>query len=421
VAELIEVLDRFLEAAWVVQRDKALAKGHKRLTRRLAKAFRAQGNLFVKRLAALEGLFPQAGRLQEALGEGDWVGLFDEVGELTLQQFTQPLREEIEASLAAGAQRMVGEVTVQGYSFTLANPRAVAYIQEHGAELVKGIEQTTKNYLRTVLTQAVSEGWSYNRTARAIIERFREFASGKPQQHIDSRAHLIAITELGNAYAEGNLIVARDIAAAGIPMEKAWQTVGDNRVSDGCRENEAAGWIGLEAEFPSGHLRPLRFPGCRCDALYRRAQKAEKQPAVAAEHGGRTFAQELETLERGGVLPIGRLAEAITQHWTGDTENRDVILTGERLIHIRERHPDLRGREREIEQTLLDPDEVQRNKSDGYMAIFYREQPSGYYLRAAVRMQTETSEYKHSLISCRHAKRGEVEAGKGRVVWRKSK
>jgi hypothetical protein len=93
---------------------------------------------------------------------------------------------------------------------------------------------------------------------------------GMPQQHIDSRAHLVAVTETGNAYAEGQLEVAQELAAAGIEMEKAWITVGDDRVTEGCRENEAAGWIGLDDPFPSGHQRPLRFPGCRCDLLTRR-------------------------------------------------------------------------------------------------------------------------------------------------------
>ena len=39
--------------------------------------------------------------------------------------------------------------------------------------------------------------------------------------------------------------------------------------SDGCDENAAAGWLPLAAAFPSGHQRPLRFPGCRCDLLMR--------------------------------------------------------------------------------------------------------------------------------------------------------
>lgn len=106
--------------------------------------------------------------------------------------------------------------------------------------------------------------------AREISSRFEEFAVGKPQQHIDSRAHLVAVTETAEAYEEGNRIAAKQIQQQGITMEKFWLTVKDNRVSDGCDENMDAGWIGIDEAFPSGHQRPPRFPGCRCDTLYRR-------------------------------------------------------------------------------------------------------------------------------------------------------
>jgi uncharacterized protein with gpF-like domain len=135
--------------------------------------------------------------------------------------------------------------------------------------MVTKINDTTRDYLQTIITQATDEGWSYQRTAEAITDRYKEFAIGKPQEHIDSRAHLIAVTETGNAYAEGNLIVAKDLQDAGITMEKAWSTVGDNKVTAECQANEDQGWIPLQDEFLSGHQRPLRFPGCRCDLLTR--------------------------------------------------------------------------------------------------------------------------------------------------------
>jgi hypothetical protein len=123
--------------------------------------------------------------------------------------------------------------------------------------------------LNTILTQAADEGWSYQRTAEAIIDRYKEFAIGKPQEHIDSRAHLIAVTEVGNAYVEGNMIVARDLQDAGVEMEKAWSTVGDSKVTEECKANEAQGFIPIDQPFLSGDMRPLRFPGCRCDLLTR--------------------------------------------------------------------------------------------------------------------------------------------------------
>lgn len=34
-------------------------------------------------------------------------------------------------------------------------------------------------------------------------------------------------------------------------------------------ENDNAGWIPYDQEFPSGHMKPTRFVGCRCNCVYR--------------------------------------------------------------------------------------------------------------------------------------------------------
>ncbi|GAH30166.1 unnamed protein product, partial [marine sediment metagenome] len=44
-----------------------------------------------------------------------------------------------------------------------------------------------------VVTKGVGEGQSYDKVAREIKSRFNQFAVGKPQLHIQSRAHLVAV------------------------------------------------------------------------------------------------------------------------------------------------------------------------------------------------------------------------------------
>ncbi len=172
--------------------------------------------------------------------------------------------------LALGAAEASRNFLIE-LSFNLENPRAVAYLDEYGAELVASIDETTRGYIRTIVSQGVEEGWSYNQMAAAITKRYAEFAVGRPQLHIDSRAHLIAITEIGNAYEAGNAIVVEDLQDSGLQMEKFWQTVNDARVDPECQADQDAGWIPKGDAFPSGHMRPLAHPGCRCTALYRRA------------------------------------------------------------------------------------------------------------------------------------------------------
>lgn len=186
-----------------------------------------------------------------------------------------------QSDLRAAAERAAGEAWLIGaqemarrlnldITFSLDDPAAREYIRSVGADLVSRVDDTTRARLRGLIDAGTSNGWNYNQIAQAIIGEFGEMAVGRPQQHIDSRAHLIAVTELGNAFEDGSLAAARRMAAMGLEMEKKWLTVGDNRVSEGCQVNQNAGWIPLDQPFPSGHDRPLRFPGCRCTALYQR-------------------------------------------------------------------------------------------------------------------------------------------------------
>lgn len=172
-----------------------------------------------------------------------------------------------------GAEDMARRLNID-ITFNLDDPAARAYIRRVGADLVTRVDDTTRARLRRLVEDGTNSGWNYNQIAQSIISEFGEMAVGKPQQHIDSRAHLIAVTELGNAFEDGSLGAARRMAAMGLEMEKKWLTVGDSRVSDGCRTNQAAGWIPIDDAFPSGHDRPLRFPGCRCTALYQRKRSS---------------------------------------------------------------------------------------------------------------------------------------------------
>jgi len=230
---------------------------------KLRKAFKAQAVRFVRKLSSMRGKFA------ESLKPSDWQTAWFGAEEATLKLFSDPIEAAVAKSLGIGALANIADLGLK-MSWNLKNPRAVAYLDNYGAELVKGVNQTTRDALQVILSQAAEEGWSYQRTAEAITERFAEFAVGRPQDHIDSRAHMIAVTEIGNAYVEGNLQVAQSLQSSGIQMEKYWSTVGDDKVSASiCAPNEAQGWIPLDEDFQSGDARPLGHPACRCDLLTR--------------------------------------------------------------------------------------------------------------------------------------------------------
>jgi hypothetical protein len=273
--------------------DEAISRGNQRkkmerlirpLEIAMRKAFRAQGSMLASKMRQVKRYFAEGEdpfkrhdawlnmQFSEALPPAQLNKIWAEVMLETVKLFSLPIDAAVAKALEYGGIAMIAELGM-ALKWDLKNPRAVDYLREYGADLVKGINETTRDMLQTLITQAAEEGWSYKKTAEAIIERFEEFAVGKPQAHIDSRAHLIAVTETGNAYEEGNRIIVKDLQDAGIEMEKAWNTVEDDKVSAGCKENEAAGWIRIDQEFPSGHQRPLRFPGCRCECRYRRKKE----------------------------------------------------------------------------------------------------------------------------------------------------
>lgn len=274
MSDLVVALDRIMEAAGVLSKRRAVASAQTGLERGMKRAFQSQARIFMaqwRRNTSAEKLFQEAG-IDDLLEP-----LFSKAELDSLKVFQQPLEAAARSMLTAGGTAILAKLGVEG-KFDLKNPRAVSYLQAHGADLVKQINETTRTDLRTVISYGVEHGWSYNKTSLAIQQRFQgyfdpgswwNFDAPRPQGHIDSRAHLIAVTEAGEAYESGNWIVIEDLKGEGVETEKKWSTMGDDRVSEGCQRNAREGWIPADQTHDSGHMHPLRFPGCRCDELYR--------------------------------------------------------------------------------------------------------------------------------------------------------
>lgn len=107
------------------------------------------------------------------------------------------------------------------------------------------------------------------------------------------------------------------------------------------------------------------------------------------------LAIQVRRLERNDVLPVGWIDASIIQHWPDSTTRRLVII-GERYSHIIDRHPEVSGSEESIIRALLDPDEVHRNKVDSRMALLYRAQSTGFWLRLAVWISDRTIAKTHA-------------------------
>lgn len=147
-------------------------------------------------------------------------------------------------------------------SFDLDHPLAVEYLQSTRPLVLAKMGDTTKELIKPILQEGVKNGTSYTEIAKQIEENFG-FSR--------TRSLMIATNETGHAYEYGNMIPMKDLQAQGEKVEKQWSTVGDEKVTLECSENEEKGWISIDDLFPSGDYESPRNgnPNCRCTTLWK--------------------------------------------------------------------------------------------------------------------------------------------------------
>jgi len=245
-------------------RDRELGDIRKEMQAEMEELFRLQGYLFLQKFAGYKSEF-----LQESFTDADVERLWGAVEIQTQGKFVKIMTKGTTKAVEKGYNRLAKAV---GWgidlSFNLKNPRAVEFLKNNAALKVTAINETTRKEIARIVTDGTEKGLSYQKMAREIKNKFAEFSERKPQLHIANRAELVAVTETANAYETGNQIFVQDLQDRGLRVIKSWLTVGDDRVSDGCQENEDEGWINENDVFPSGDAHPPRFPGCRCTCLY---------------------------------------------------------------------------------------------------------------------------------------------------------
>ncbi len=128
---------------------------------------------------------------------------------------------------------------------------ASRYLRDNSLTRLTGdFSATSVNRLRDAIAEAWDAGGSYNQIVAAIQSTFGDFS--------DTRAGMIAQTEVNDAYNRGRLSIAIE---AGFD-QKAWDP--DGEACPICLDNVDAGWIGIDDDFPSGDAAPTAHPNCDC-------------------------------------------------------------------------------------------------------------------------------------------------------------
>jgi SPP1 gp7 family putative phage head morphogenesis protein len=176
----------------------------------------------------------------------DMLGLDDGDGIARLLRRYYPL-------LLAAAYADAGQAIDAGLAFDLENPR-IQQLLDRLALQVRGVTDTTRQQIRTLVGVQAEEGWSAEQLARFIRTLGDDWSR--------SRALLIARTETATAYSLGALAA---YAESGVVDATEWLTA----PSDACEI--CAPFSGQRAAlgeaFAGGISHPPAHPGCRCSLV----------------------------------------------------------------------------------------------------------------------------------------------------------
>jgi hypothetical protein len=161
-----------------------------------------------------------------------------------------PWLEDVAADRAGDELLSLG-ISGETDFFSHANERAAAYAKQRAAELVTDIDDSTRDMLRSVIADGLEAG-AMREDIIADIIALDIFS--------DDRATLIADTEVAMANGQGALAGYKEAKAAGVKLKKIW--VCDSDPCPICEENQDAGEIDVEDQFPSGDDSEIAHPNC---------------------------------------------------------------------------------------------------------------------------------------------------------------
>ena len=234
---------------------KSVVKLQAKIQKTVTKFLAAQVQPVAKQLHAV---MPESAEKLEKMSREEALAMLQELN-LDWHELGDDLEAVLEAIAQDGAVAALAQIGVAATSDIVdqVNEKAVAWAEEHAAQLVKGLEETTLKAIRGDLAASIELGMSVDEIA-AVLEKDYAFS--------EARAELIAQTERAFADVAGNMAAYRE---SGVVQGKEWVLGSEH--PDGldcnCEDNADAGVIGLDDAFPGGDDAPPDHPNCVCDVL----------------------------------------------------------------------------------------------------------------------------------------------------------
>ena len=163
-------------------------------------------------------------------------------------------------SFSDGAN-MVSDTYGFNVNFDLLNPKFLEWVETNGAELVKGINETTKKGLQSTISEGIQDGDSIPEIRKRVQAVFDTASK--------SRANTIARTETHGSVSNGTF---QTYSSAGLE-KKEWLATSDGRTRES-HSHINRQIVDIKSKFSNG----LMFPGdssgsaaevinCRCTLL----------------------------------------------------------------------------------------------------------------------------------------------------------
>lgn len=150
-----------------------------------------------------------------------------------------------------------GRLTVDAITANLGNKEHAERIRRANERVYEELDDIigkTATQMRTVMGEAARQGWSVQRTARALADRVD--AIGKTRSEVLARTETIAI------HADATLTTFREAGIEGVEIEAEFTTAGDDAVCEECDSLSGQVFSIQEAEG----ILPVH-PNCRCSWL----------------------------------------------------------------------------------------------------------------------------------------------------------